>query len=206
MISSSLEIWLYSLMIIGIFSFFIKENPLYHFAENAFVSTSMGIAAAMAVTNIQKIGVDVILSGAVLIVIPFILGILVFTRLSNRYAWLSRYPTAIVMSVGTGLMLRTVLESGVIMQLQNTIQPLSLTDPLQTFNVILGVAIVASVIWYFVFTRPPKYKAETYVRVGARHIIMLVFCVFIASDIFNRVSAMYTVMDALLRTWLGIGM
>ncbi len=110
------------------------------------------------------------------------------------------------MSVGTGLMLRTVLESGVIMQLQNTIQPLSLTDPLQTFNVILGVAIVASVIWYFVFTRPPKYKAETYVRVGARHIIMLVFGVFIASDIFNRVSAMYTVMDALLRTWLGIGM
>jgi hypothetical protein len=201
-ITTDPSIWLYAITVLGIWSFFIKETPFYHFGENCFVATSMGIAVQKALSNIEVVGFGQITAGSVWIIIPVILGLLQFARLSRPYGFLSRYPTSIITAVGTGLMVRTTLESDLINQIINTLVPLG--DPLTSFNAIFGVAVVCAVLWYFIFTRPPKYEAENWIRFVARQMVMVVFGVSLAQSAISQSSAMFSALRAILVTWLGL--
>ena len=96
------------------FSFLYKDNPFYKFAEHLVVGVSAGFFVIMLwhgtlVPNLfQKLedGDWYMLwlnSSEWWYMIPAILGVLMWTRFSHKYAWVSRWPMALYIGISTGM-------------------------------------------------------------------------------------------------------
>ena len=96
------------------FSFLYKDNPFYKFAEHLVVGTSAGYFViilwhnALVPNLFQKLadGDPQYLwlnSQAPYYWIPAILGVLMWTRFSKNYSWVSRWPMALYIGIGAGM-------------------------------------------------------------------------------------------------------
>lgn len=97
------------------FSFLYKDNPFYKFAEHLVVGASAGYFVIILWHNglIPKLMFDRLDDGSWYLlfldsskwwyVIPAILGMLIWTRFSRSYSWISRWPLAIYIGIGAGV-------------------------------------------------------------------------------------------------------
>jgi len=98
-----------------IFSFLYKDNPFYKFAEHLFAGLSAGYFATILWHNglIPKLMYDRLDDGNWYFLwldsskpwylIPALLGILMWTRFSKKYQWVSRFPLAMYIGIGAGM-------------------------------------------------------------------------------------------------------
>lgn len=98
-----------------IFSFLYKDNPFYKFAEHLFAGLSAGYFAAILWHQglIPKLMYDRLDDGNWYVLflnsskpwylIPALLGILMWTRFSKNYQWVSRFPLAMYIGIGAGM-------------------------------------------------------------------------------------------------------
>ena len=97
------------------FSFLYKDNPFYKFAEHLVVGTSAGYFVIILWHNglIRKLMFERLDDGTWYLfwldsskpwfIIPAILGILMWTRFSKKYSWVSRWPLALYIGIGAGV-------------------------------------------------------------------------------------------------------
>ncbi|MDF1544796.1 MAG: hypothetical protein P1R58_06795 [bacterium] len=99
---------------LAIFSFLYKDNPFYKIAEHLVVGVSAGYFAVILWHNglspnlFQRLNdgnwyflwMD---STAPWYLIPAILGIMMYTRFSKKWAWVSRWPMALYIGIATGV-------------------------------------------------------------------------------------------------------
>ncbi|MEW5795353.1 MAG: hypothetical protein AB1772_03235 [Candidatus Zixiibacteriota bacterium] len=97
-----------------IFSFLYKDNPFYKFAEHLFVGLSAGYFAMILWHNglIPKLMFERLDDGNWYFLwvdsskwwylVPALLGILMWTRFSKKYQWVSRWPLAMYIGIGAG--------------------------------------------------------------------------------------------------------
>ena len=101
-------------VILATFSFLYKDNPFYKFAEHLVVGVSAGYFVIILwhnglVPNLFHRLADGdwyllwMNSSKPWYIIPAILGVLMWTRFSKKYSWVSRWPLAVYIGVGTGL-------------------------------------------------------------------------------------------------------
>lgn len=99
---------------LGILSFLYKDNPFYKIAEHLVVGVSAGYFIvilwhnALSPNLFQKLddGSWYLLwldSSAPWYLIPAVLGVLMWTRFSKKYSWVSRWPMALYIGIATGL-------------------------------------------------------------------------------------------------------
>ena len=90
-----------------IFSFLYKDNPFYRLAEHLVVGVSAGYFAIILTYNglIPKFINPVFRQGRLYYLLPGILGVLMWTRFSRKWSWLSRYSLAAYMGVATGIVI-----------------------------------------------------------------------------------------------------
>ena len=98
-----------------IFSFLYKDNPFYKFAEHLFAGLSAGYFAMILWHNglIPKLMYDRLDDGNWYFLwldsskpwylIPALLGILMWTRFTKNYQWVSRFPLAMYIGIGAGM-------------------------------------------------------------------------------------------------------
>ena len=81
-ISLSPWIWISALLSLAVFSFLYKDNPFYRFAEHLFIGVANGYAVTFYWHNIlvPTLFDPLFRQGKLLYIIPFIIGILYFTR------------------------------------------------------------------------------------------------------------------------------
>jgi hypothetical protein len=90
---------------ISIFSFLYKDNPFYKFAEHLFVGVSAGYFViilwhgSLAPNLFNKIAED----NNYWYIIPGIAGLMMFTRFSKKYNWISRWPLAAYIGISAGV-------------------------------------------------------------------------------------------------------
>jgi uncharacterized protein YacL len=89
-------------------------------------------------------------AGGVLVLIPVIIGIMAFSRLT-RYRWLARYPVSIVSGVGVGVVFGLTLRAQVINAGISTIQDIlaGKPDPYSAWLVLIAVALT---LLYFTYS------------------------------------------------------
>ena len=105
-ISTDPWVWVSALITIGIYSVLFKDNPMYQFLESVFVGMAAGYLVVVNWFTLLKPTVsDEIAAKAFSLIIPLILGLLVYTRYSKSVGWLSRYSMAFMMGVGSGYVL-----------------------------------------------------------------------------------------------------
>ena len=165
---SAENLWLTAaaFLTLSTFSFLYKDNPFYKFAEHLVVGVSAGyFTMILIVTSLWPKLVTPLATGQWWYIIPGILGCMMFFRFSKKRSWISRYPIAIYIGIGTGLSLILEMQAKVIEQLNATIgiaadlQAKSLSGELTTGLMINDMIILVGVVCglsYFFFSKEHK--------------------------------------------------
>jgi hypothetical protein len=135
------------LVTIGFWSYLIKENPFFRIVEFTFVGFATAHATVMSIKELRSGLLNPLVSGnQYSLLIPLILGLLLYTRYSSEWNPLSRIPIALMVGVGTGVAVRAMVRAQLTAQIQATINPDNLVNGL-----IIAVLAIGSVV-YFIFT------------------------------------------------------
>lgn len=139
---------------IGLLSYLYKDNLAFKFAEYTLLGLSTGVTLFAGYNAIMKTGVNAVIAGRLIMIVPLILGVLVFTRFSETYNWISFLPISIIIGIGIGLSVRGAITGQFIDQIYATIKPLTVQQTLSqnVDNLIILIGTV-SALSYFIFTR-----------------------------------------------------
>jgi len=125
-------------MTFAIYSFLYKDNPFFRAAENLFVGLGLGVTFYIAWYDFFKPDVyDRLVAPAfdptapvprsdLVLIIPILLGVVMLTRISQRYGWLSRYPVAFMIGYGAGFAIQPTFHSFVLKQVEKTMVPIQM--------------------------------------------------------------------------------
>ncbi len=230
MTTLTLTIWVGALITICCFTFLIKDNPLYRFAEHLFVGVSAGYYLSSVSFHqvlkpnlLAKIWPAHFATGSAaqaapeyMLLIPGFLGILMLFRFSSSLSWVSRFTVAFVMGVSTGIAVVTSAEQYLIPQVKKAIVPLlvlsedlalSFWQRLDLFasfsNLVLVVGTVSCLFYFFFSTehRGPIYGNVA--KVGIWY-LMISFGAAFGATVMGRISLLIGRLNFLLADWLQI--
>lgn len=206
MMSISMNIWHWTaaICILAMWTFLFKENPIFRIAEHVFVGGTAGHAIGMAVGNIYRYGWNPLVHNQqLLLFVPIILGVLLYSRFIPKIAWLSRWPVAFLVGVGTGQAIYTSLRTQVINQSLGAMVSLSGDTVGVTINALIGIVGLLAVLSYFLFSIPQSGALEKFSRAG-RWIMMVTFGVSFGNVVSGRISVLLGELTKILGDWLGM--
>ncbi|MEP0828776.1 MAG: hypothetical protein HRF51_09675 [bacterium] len=191
------------LLTLAIYSFLYRDNPVYKFAESLLIGLSIGYAL---VTFWQTTILDKLLhpffhQGQLLLVVPLILGLLMFSRFSRRLSWLSRIPLALMIGAGAGAAIPAMLYERTLRQVSNSIQPLITSDNQFNFSGLVVLIGLLSTLAYFYFSREHKGFLGGVAKVGT-YFMMVFFGATFGYTVMSRMSTLIGRIDFLLTDFL----
>lgn len=151
------------------FSFLYKDNPFYKLAEHLVVGVSAGYFVIIVwhgtmVPNLfQKLadGDWFLLwlnSTQPWYIVPGILGILMWTRFSRKYGWVSRWPMALYIGIAAGVAVPLEMSNKVNKQLVATMVDINwsdfmgagIWDPFSGLaNLLIFIGVISGLIYFF---------------------------------------------------------
>lgn len=189
---------------LAIFSFLWKDNPLYKAAESLAVGLSAGYFTVILIeTSLRRTLLDPLFKdGQYLVIIPGILGLLMYLRLTRRWTWISRYPLAFYMGIASGAALSPTILAYMVRQIEYTIVPISFNswDGIQNLLIVL---MVFSALFYFFFSVEHKGVFGGTAKFGI-WIIMIAFGAQFGFTVMARISLLIGRVQFLLSDWLGL--
>jgi len=201
------------------YSFLYRDNPLFKAAENLYVGVALGYGViltwrlSLKPEIVDPLFVDpphmtAFLRELAYRIVPIILGLLLMTRLSRRYGWLSRYAYTLMVGWGAGIGIPIVVHSYILQQVQPALSPL--TAPwfqVVALPVIGSLAILVgtvAVLFYFFFSVEHKGVGGAVSRVGI-WFLMVSFGASFGYTVMGRVSLLIGRVQFLLYEWAKIG-
>lgn len=111
---------------LAVFSFLYKDNPLYKLAEHVAVGVSVGFLVVNYYYTVfmPKVWDNVVHKGQFDYLIPFIFGLLLYSRFVPKWGWVSRLSLAFLLGAGSGMSIPANLESRVLKQIEGTMASL----------------------------------------------------------------------------------
>ncbi len=206
MVSLDPAIWAAALMTIGIYSLGFKYNRFYKFCEFTLVGLGAGYAAVLAWDNIQRIGIRNIQTGKAYYIIPMVLGLMLYARYQPKLQWLSRYPLAMIVGIGTGIAVRGTVQADLVSQILGTMLPLfGSKDPLTYLNNLLVLILTVTGLVFFIFTIPTqRVKGGALMSRIGRLGLMIGMGALFAETVAGRYSFLVERVGFLLIQWLGL--
>ena len=203
----TMSLWLQAIITLAVGTIYWKDNPFGKWGEHVWIGTLIGNLSVMGLKAIYEIGFNRIFNGAFIYIIAILMGLATLTRYSSRYRWLSRYPAALLVGIGTGISVRAVPEASITKQISALYTPLFVLDPITSINNILIFIITILGIFYFTFTVRPLAagKIPEKLRIIARYVFMAAFGVTFATVVVTRFNQYAGRVMFLLFDWLGLG-
>lgn len=225
-LTPDVSIWIAALLTLFIFSFLYRDNPLYKLAEHLFVGVSAGYYMVLnfwtvIVPNMWDPlsrsfagqGVNAARPGMFAaelgdyrgwMLIPGILGVLLFTRLFGKIGWISRWSLALIIGVYAGIKTTGFAQGDFVAQLQGSLQPLVASSTLASFNaVVFTVGLLTSLLFFF-YSREHKGALGAASKLGI-FFLMVSFGAGYGYTVMSRISLLIGRFQFLLQDWLGIG-
>ena len=216
------------------YSFLYRDNPLFKAAENLYVGVALGYGViltwrlSLKPEIVDPLFVDpphmtAFLRELAYRIVPIILGLLLMTRLSRRYGWLSRYAYTLMVGWGAGIGIPIVVHSYILQQVQPALSPLTAAiDPVRAAGVglftppwfqVVALPVIGSlailvgtvaVLFYFFFSVEHKGVGGAVSRVGI-WFLMVSFGASFGYTVMGRVSLLIGRVQFLLYEWAKIG-
>lgn len=209
-ISTNPWVWFMGIGMLSLFSFIYKENAMYRLFEHIYVGASAGYAVVVNFGNIlDRAWTPLTTKGQISLIIPIILGLLLYTRFFKQLAWVSRWSMSFLVGIGVGISTYGMLQSQLLAQSKAAMVPLIVRGSDGAFilsrslNNIIMVAGVLSVIFYFFFAMEQKGAAKKVSSFG-RYIMMITFGVAFGNVAMGRLSLLLGAMSDIFGKWLGI--
>lgn len=203
-------IWISALLSLFILSFLYKDNPFYKFAEHLFIGVANGYAVTFYWHNILVPALfdPLFRQGQLLFIIPFIIGMLYFTRFIPKVSWLVRIPIGISIGYYVGASIPAAIQAYIIKQIQGTILT---PHNFQSWNagtlgiiwsVILFIGVLCT-LSYFYFSKEHKGILGVSSRIGIVF-VMIGFGAAFGYTVMARISLLIGRLQFFLSDWLGI--
>ncbi len=204
--STNIWIWIAALLTLAIYSFLYKDNIVYKIAEYLLVGVSIGYSIAITWYNvvIAKMVVPIRDQHNFLIIIPILIGMLMFARFSRKHGWLSKIPISFVIGWGAGVAIPLGFETSIVEHVKNTIAiPWFGGNILLLVNaIIIFIGVIATLI-YFYFSTPHKGVIGKVANLGIWY-IMIAFGASFGYTVMARISLFIDRAQFLLHDWLGL--
>ena len=128
-----------------IFSFLIKDNPFYKFAERLVAGVAAGYWTMLIYwTNFQDKVINTMINHQWAYIIPILLGIGMWMRFSKKYSWISRYSIAFYIGISTGVSVPVFMYTAIFKQMSATIIPFNTLT-----NVLVVIGVLCALIYFF---------------------------------------------------------
>ena len=200
-----LQIWIVAFFTLSLFSFLYRDNPFYRLAEHIFAGLSAGYYVGLTwhAVILQQMIDPMISDGRWWLVFPGILGVLMFSRFTKNYTWLSRLSLAFVMGNTAGIFLLSELHGKVLPQIRSTMLSLDPGRGLGEFLLALIVVVgVVSTLIYFYFSKEHRGVLGGVARIGI-WFIMISFGAHFGYTVMARISLLIGRVQFLLDDWGG---
>ncbi len=214
--------WVAAALTLAIFSFLYKDNPVYKLAEHIFIGVSAGYVVCLEYWNVfvPNLWNPLVSGGEFILVVPFALGLLLFTRFSPRAAWLSRWAIAAMVGSYAGFAVIGALQGDLIAQVRAAMIPVYSADAAASLAAAAGgndyvFALLAvlqnpltiiglvTTLFYFFFSREHRGGLGMASRVGI-WFLMISFGASFGYTVMSRVSLLIGRLHFLLSDWLGV--
>jgi len=186
-----------------IFSFLYRDNPFYKFAEHLFVGISAGYWATLEWHNVflPNLWEPLTREGRLLLLVPFAFGILLFSRFTRRFSWLSRWSMALIIGIYAGIAIVGYGSGDLILQIRANLLPLWTDSWLTSFNnILLTVGVITGLIYFF-FSKEHKGALGGTAKVGI-WFLMISFGASFGYTVMSRMSLLIGRVLFLLKDWL----
>jgi hypothetical protein len=149
-----------------------KENPAYRSAEHLYIGVTLAITIITNFSNVMRMAVRPLFQGQILMIIPIIVGLLIFTMLIPEYRWVSRYPIALLVGTGFGLGIRGTIKPNILDAIIDTITAPADGGAMAWINFLyVAIGLVCSVL-YFVLTYEHSGVLQAPTRIGRLFIMV----------------------------------
>ncbi len=188
---------------LAIFTFLYRDNPIYKMAESLLIGVSIGYFLVVTWTNtlMDLLFQPLFGDGEWPLLMPLMLGLLMFARFNSRVSWLSRIPIAVLIGSGAGVAIPAMLEARTLRQMSATVSPLITETGSPDFSGLIVLLGVLSTLSYFYFSREQKGLLGQSARVGT-YFLMVFFGTTFGYTVMSRMSTFIGRVEFLLIDFL----
>lgn len=208
---------------LAIFSFLIKENPVYRFFEHLFIGISAGFGLIFGIKNflwpkiiVPMLGLDIIkypdgsFSGEynplyLLYLLPAFFGLFYYFIYSKRYSWLAKLVIGFSLGSAGGLAFKGFYNR-ILPQVSGSFKPLVILENsninyFESFNNIVFVFTLLVVLYYFFFSFKSEGKVSKGLNKSGRILLMICFGSFFGSTVMARMALLVERLQFLINDW-----
>ncbi len=195
-------VWLAAIMTLSAYSYLWKENPFFRVGEHLLIATNVSYLAITGYTNIKQSLAPIGTQGKYSLIIPVILGVLLFTRWFPKIAWLSRISVAFMMGVTGAVSITGAVSANFVKQIAATMIPLNSVN-----NVIIVLGTVCTVSYFlFIQGKSPAGrswgKAMDLLGEAGKWIMMVAFGAAFGATVMGRLTLVMGRLQYLFGTWI----
>jgi hypothetical protein len=203
---TALGLWIAAGLTLCIYSFLYKDNPFFKFAEHLFVGVSAGYLLTITFhDNFIPYIYDPLKSvftegkyGELSILIPAILGMMMFAQFTQKYSWLVRIPFAFMVGYYAGASITPGMQADIFEQIRGTAEPFGTMETAYAIiNAILILVGVICTLMFFFFSKEHKGFVGGVSEVGIVF-LMIGFGAAFGYTVMSRISLLIGRIDFLL--------
>jgi len=191
------------ILTLAIYSFLYRDNPVYKAAESWLIGLSIGYALVVfwQSTIIDILIVPLFSDGRIILIIPLVLGLMMFSRFSNKTSWLSRIPIALMIGTGAGVAIPAMLYARTLKQMSASVMPLIAENGTPNIEALVVLIGLLSTLAYFYFSREHKGVIGNAAKLGT-YFLMIFFGATFGYTVMSRMSTFIGRVDFLLTSFL----
>ncbi|MEK7315479.1 MAG: hypothetical protein AAB011_04815 [Candidatus Eisenbacteria bacterium] len=196
--------WLAAFLTLAAFSFLYKDNPFFRFAESLFAGVSLGyyVGNVLNQTLVPNLFTPLTqdFGGNWDLLVPGLLGLMLYMRGVPRIGWISRYALGIYVAYYIGVDFTRRIHGEVLPQIARTIMPLNSFSAATLVSLIFIVGVY-SVLIYFFFSKEQNAVTRPIARLGT-WFLMISFGAAFGFTVMGRVALLIGRLNFLILDWI----
>jgi hypothetical protein len=151
-LQSFFELGIPAILLLLLLSFLFKDWFGWRWLEHLIMGTAAGVVLTTTYGALNRMAFTPLINGDISMIIPIILGLLLYTRFIPQYRWLARYGFLLAIATGTGVIIGGTFQGQILPQVIDSAKIVGDTAMDTLGGILLFVGFV-STLSYFVFTR-----------------------------------------------------
>ena len=196
--------WIAALLTLAALSFLYRDNPFFRFAESLFAGVSLGYYVGIELNQVLMPNLVTPLHRDFAqnwdLLIPGLLGLMLYMRYIPKIAWISRFALAIYVTYYIGVDFTLRIHGEVLPQISRTMVPIGFV-PLSALQPAVLVIGVFSVLTYFFFSKEQNAVTRPVARLGV-WFLMISFGAAFGFTVMARVALLIGRINFLVLDWL----
>jgi hypothetical protein len=179
-------LWTGWVLMLMIYSYpLYKENPVYRFAEHLYIAVYLAVSLTVNFSNVMRMCITPLMQGNITMIVPLIMGLMIYAMLIPEYRWVSRYPIALLVGAGFGLGIRGSIGPNIQDAIVSTITRPTDGGAMAWINFLyIAVGLICSVM-YFLLTYEHSGAMQVPTRIG-RLFIMVALGAYFGNTVLFR--------------------